>query len=796
MQILQFNITTANEGAIFALTNRVITLVDAVSALDPSTFRGITTALGVLLGTLAAFAGVAVSVRAVRALQTAFEGVSTAVRAVSAASPVLRAASESTRVYAAALDGARLGNSRFAASQHASRTASRSLLMSLRATSAFAAGPYVLAFAAAAGGALLLLHATRGVRREAEFLTKVLADGIEPAEGVDALREQLEQLQEVYRRVQQDAEKFRPGSRGAELAERAMVRLRVEITEVGVALQEVTGVSIVSLPQLAGTIDMVTEQMRTLNEEIEQLQADDGDTRQIAALVEEYNRVGAELGSLLAIQREIQDIEFLDDADPIRFASAATEATEAWRIFRDELEAGTGTSLEDLQRGLEAGLVSPLKAAQDEVKILEQDLEDLLEARGQGGELLFNVDDKSVQARTAALNESRVALASLEAATKNTSEATNSLAVAYQNAVKSGDQFVRVSQGNSTLLLSLSEAAIMLNSSLGELDEGRERAVGTLHAELQAQETVAEAAYREVQAKRESLAVIDDLVAGREKSLGTLHAELQAQETVAEAAYREVQAKRESLAVIDDLVAGREKSLGTLHAELQAQETVAEAAYREVQAKRESLAVIDDLVAGREKSLGTLHAELQAQETVAEAAYREVQAKRESLAVIDDLVAGREKSLGTLHAELQTQETVAEAAYREVQAKRESLAVIDDLVAGREKSLGTLHAELQTQETVAEAAYREVQAKRESLAVIDDLVAGREKSLGTLHAELQTQETVAEAAYREVQAKRESLAVIDDLVAGREKSLGTLHAELQTQEHGGGGRVPRGTGKA
>ena len=55
---------------------------------------------------------------------------------------------------------------------------------------------------------------------------------------------------------------------------------------------------------------------------------------------------------------------------------------------------------------------------------------------------------------------------------------------------------------------------------------------------------------------------------------------------MAEAAYREVQAKRESLAVIDDLVAGREKSLGTLHAELQAQETVAEAAYREVQAKR------------------------------------------------------------------------------------------------------------------------------------------------------------------------------------------------------------------
>ena len=97
---------------------------------------------------------------------------------------------------------------------------------------------------------------------------------------------------------------------------------------------------------------------------------------------------------------------------------------------------------------------------------------------------------------------------------------------------------------------------------------------------------------------------------------------------------------------------------------------------------------------------------------------------------------------------------------------------------------------------MAEAAYREVQAKRESLAVIDDLVAGREKSLGTLHAELQVQETVAEAAYREVQAKRESLAVIDDLVAGREKSLGTLHPSCRRTGDGGGGRVPRGTGKA
>ena len=317
---------------------------------------------------------------------------------------------------------------------------------------------------------------------------------------------------------------------------------------------------------------------------------------------------------------------------------------------------------------------------------------------------------------------------------------------------------------------------------IDDLVAGREKSLGTLHAELQTQETVAEAAYREVQAKRESLAVIDDLVAGREKSLGTLYAETQAQETVAEAAYREVQAKRESLAVIDDLVAGREKSLGTLHAELQVQETVAEAAYREVQAKRESLAVIDDLVAGREKSLGTLHAELQVQETVAEAAYREVQAKRESLAVIDDLVAGREKSLGTLHAELQVQETLAEAAYREAQAKRHALAAIDDLVDGREKSLGTLHAELQVQETLAEAAYREAQAKRHALAAIDDLVDGREKSLGTLHAELQVQETLAEAAYREAQAKRHALAAIDDLVDGREKSLGTLHAELQVQE--------------
>ena len=392
VQVLQFRFTEANEGAIFNFTDRILTLVNTLSELDPSTLRGITTALGVLIGSLGAVAGIALAIRGVRALQTAFEGVSAAVRAVSAASPVLRAVSASTRVYTAALDGASLGNSRFAASQLASGTASRSLLVSLRATSAFAAGPYVLAFAAAAGGALLLLHATRGVRREAEFLTKVLADEIEPAEGVDALREQLEQLQEVYRRVQQDAEKFRPGSRGAELAERAMVRLRVEITEVGVALQEVTGVSIVSLPQLAGTIDMVTEQMRTLNDEIEQLQADDGDTRQIAALVEEYNRVGAELGSLLAIQREIQDIEFLDDADPIRFASAATEATEAWRIFRDALAGGVELDSENLSRSLQIGLITPLEAARGRLSLIEKQLGELVEFRADDGDSFFNPD--------------------------------------------------------------------------------------------------------------------------------------------------------------------------------------------------------------------------------------------------------------------------------------------------------------------------------------------------------------------------------------------------------------------
>ena len=480
VQILQFNITTANEGAIFALTNRVITLVDAVSALDPSTFRGITTALGVLLGTLAAFAGVAVSVRAVRALQTAFEGVSTAVRAVSAASPVLRAVSASTRVYTAALDGASLGNSRFAASQLASGTASRSLLVSLRATSAFAAGPYVLAFAAAAGGALLLLHATRDVRREAEFLRQVLADEIEPAEGVDALREQLEQLQEVYQRVQQDAEKFRPGSRGAELAERAMRRLRVEITEVGVALQEVTGTRIISLPQLAATVDLVTEQMRTLNDEIEQLRAADGDTRQIEALVEEYNLAGTELGSLLAIQRELQGIEFLDDADPIRFArnvgSSATEATAAWRTFRDELEGTTSIDLEDIARQLQVGLLTPLEAAREQVRVLEGGLRQLLSVRDEdSGALLFDLGDRSVANLIGPLEDARTELALLTLAADQSvvslgrgADAAGILRDAIAEAVEAGDQFVRVAgQGGAIQLFSIDEA-MQLAQALGD----------------------------------------------------------------------------------------------------------------------------------------------------------------------------------------------------------------------------------------------------------------------------------------------------------------------------------------
>ena len=428
VQVLQFRFTEANEGAIFDFTDRILTLVNTLSELDPSTLRGITTALGVLLGTLGAVAGIAVSVRAVRALQTAFEGVSTAVRAVSAASPVLRAASASTRVYTAALDGASLGNSRFAASQLASGTASRSLLVSLRATSAFAAGPYVLAFAAAAGGALLLLHATRDVRREAEFLRQVLADEIEPAEGVDALREQLEQLQEVYQRVQQDAEKFRPGSRGADLAERAMRRLRVEITEVGVALQEVTGTRIISLPQLAATVDLVTEQMRTLNDEIEQLRAADGDTRQIEALVEEYNLAGTELGSLLAIQRELQGIEFLDDADPIRFASEATEATEAWRILRDDLAAGVTLDQENLNRSFQIGLITPLEQARGRVMLIEAQLRELVEFRADDGDSFFNPDGsagKTITAIQEQLESARGSLSELEPAARRAGQALN-----------------------------------------------------------------------------------------------------------------------------------------------------------------------------------------------------------------------------------------------------------------------------------------------------------------------------------------------------------------------------------
>ena len=479
VQVLQFRFTEANEGAIFDFTDRILTLVNTLSELDPSTLRGITTALGVLLGSLGAVAGIAVSVRAVRALQTAFDGVATAVRAVSAASPVLRAVSASTRVYTAALDGASLGNSRFAASQLASGTASRSLLMSLRATSAFAAGPYVLAFAAAAGGALLLLHVTRDVRREAEFLRQVLEDEIEPAEGVDALREQLAQLQEVYQRVQQDAEKFRPGSRGAELAERAMRRLRVEITEVGVALQEVTGTRIISLPQLAATVDLVTEQMRTLNDEIEQLRAADGDTRQIEALVEEYNLAGTELGSLLAIQRELQGIEFLDDADPIRFArnvgSSATEATAAWRTFRDELEGTTSIDLEDIARQLQVRLLTPLEAARERVRILEDGLEQLISVRDDSGALLFNIDDQSVQNLLGPLEDARTELALLTLAADQSvvslgkgADAAGILRDAIAEAVEAGDQFVRVAgQGGAIQLFSIDEA-MQLAQALGD----------------------------------------------------------------------------------------------------------------------------------------------------------------------------------------------------------------------------------------------------------------------------------------------------------------------------------------
>ena len=376
-----------------------------------------------LVGSLGAVAGIAGTVRVVGALRGAFEGVAASVRAVSAASPVLRAFGDSSRVYAAALDAASLGNSRFAASLHASRTAARSLLGGLRAVSAFAAGPYVIAFAAAAAGVGLLLLATRGAREEARLLNQVLNDEIEPAEGVDALRAQLTQLQEAYERVQERAEKFRPGSRGADLAERAMLRLRVEITEVGVALQDVTGESIVSLPALATTIDQVTEQMRALFEETEQLRAADGDSRQIEALVEQYNAAGAELGSLLAIQRELQGIEFLDDAQPIQFArdvaSTAAEATAEWRVFRDQLEGTAGIDLENIGRALRVGLVTPIEAARDRVQVLERGLQQLIEFRGTDGDSFFNPDGspgKTISAHVVRLQAARAALAAVEVA--------------------------------------------------------------------------------------------------------------------------------------------------------------------------------------------------------------------------------------------------------------------------------------------------------------------------------------------------------------------------------------------
>ena len=152
VQIVQFRFTEANEGAIFGFTNQIIGVTNALADLDPSTIRGITTAIGLLVGSLGAVAGIAGTVRVVGALRGAFEGVAASVRAVSAASPVLRAFGESSRVYTAALDGARLGNSRFAASLLASRTAARNLLGGLRAVSAFAAGPYVVALAAVAAG--------------------------------------------------------------------------------------------------------------------------------------------------------------------------------------------------------------------------------------------------------------------------------------------------------------------------------------------------------------------------------------------------------------------------------------------------------------------------------------------------------------------------------------------------------------------------------------------------------------------------------------------------------------------
>ena len=221
-------------------------------------------------------------------------------------------------------------------------TAARALVPVLASVNA-ALGPIGIALTAVTAAGVGLGIALDQTRRRTQEFVDAAEQPIELGGSVSELEAQLAEVSAAFDRAQADLAEARPGSRFAALLTPVVEGYRRQMTEVSAALV--------------------------------QARNDAGDF-----WAEASNDQGAtaELTTAAVAATEVE--------------TATAAATEEWRTFRNELQAGVDLDATNLERSLAVGLITPLEAAQGQVRLLEGQLRELIEFRATDGDSFFNPD--------------------------------------------------------------------------------------------------------------------------------------------------------------------------------------------------------------------------------------------------------------------------------------------------------------------------------------------------------------------------------------------------------------------